>query len=103
MQVYRRCVEMTSDLSPICSWKSCSDLRSTRNGPEYGGVRGGAVLSRRIKTKSAAARSGGSEVGSGAFLCEIARGDSRASLRIRSKNSSSGGSPEMRNSPGSIG
>ena len=102
-QTFRRCDETTSDLSPICSWNSCSDLRSTRNGPVYGGVRGGAVLSRRTKTKSALARSGGREVGSGVFLCEIARGDSRLSLRIRSKNSSSGGSPDTRNSPGRIG
>jgi hypothetical protein len=42
--------------------------RNTLNGPVYGGVSGGAVLSFLTKTKSAAARSGGNAVGSGVFL-----------------------------------
>jgi hypothetical protein len=61
------------------------------------------VLSRRTKTKSAVASSGGRVVGSGVFLCEIARGVSKSSLRILSKKSSNGGSPVVRNSPGRIG
>ncbi len=42
-------------------------------------------------------------VGSSVFLCEIARGANKGSLRIRSKNSSNGGSSVVRNSPGRIG
>jgi hypothetical protein len=101
--VLSRCVETTSVLLPICSWKSCRDWRSTRNGPEYGGVRGGAALSRRTKTKLAVARSEGKVVGSRVFLCEMAHGASSASVRILSKKSSNGGSPVARNSPGRMG
>jgi hypothetical protein len=101
--VLRRCVETISVLVPICSWKSCRDRRSTRNGPEYGGVSGGAALSRRTKTKSAVARSEGRLVGSGVFLCEMAHGVSSASVRILSKKPSKGGSPVARNSPGRMG
>jgi hypothetical protein len=49
--------------------------RKTLKGPVYGGVRGGAVLSRLTKTNSDAARSGGNAVGRGVFLWRIGLGD----------------------------